>query len=257
MKHGFIGFGNVATALYEGLSKNEQNTFCYISATNRHTHIPSVPSCTDLVQHSDVVWFCVKPQQLDEVLEQLSGVDLRGKTVVSTIAGKRIAVFEEALGKQATVIRTMPNLAIAYQKSITAVRANRQTEGTDNVIAALAQLGEVVALEDERHFDDFTAIFGSGPAFILLALQAFQQQIASLGIPDERANTLLAELLAGTSEYLKENYRSFSLEQLIDRVTSKGGTTEAGIKSFHANSGETTLVAMLVAAALRSRELSE
>lgn len=256
MRHGFIGFGNVATAIHEGLQKDKHNTFLYISATNRYTHIPCVPSCTELVDKSDVIWFCIKPQQLGEVLEQLSGIDFSGKILVSTLAGKKIELFEKALGREVVVVRTMPNLAIAYQKSITAICTNHQTDGTKKVVDALSQLGQVLLL-DESHFDNCTAVFGSGPAFILLVLQSFREIITKLGVSDDQVNTLLAELLSGTSEYLKENHKSHSLQHLIDRITSKGGTTEAGIKTFQANNGADVISQMLVAASKRSEELSK
>lgn len=256
MRHGFIGFGNVASAIHEGLQKEQHNSFLYISATNRHAHVPCASSYTELVSKSDVIWFCIKPQQLEDVLHQLAGVDFTGKTLVSTLAGKKIEVFEQALGKEVVIVRTMPNLAIAYQKSITAICANRHTAGTQRVVETLSRLGQVLQL-DEAHFDNCTAVFGSGPAFILLVLQSFREIITTLGVSDEQVNTLLAELLSGTAEYLKENHKSYSLQHLIDRVTSKGGTTEAGIKSFHENHGSDIVVQMLVSAAQRSEELSK
>lgn len=132
----------------------------------------------------------MKLQDFVEVMAELRNVDLKDKTIVSPIAGKTIKTVEDYLGTDATIIRIMPNLSIAYQKSVTAFCANKKSSSSDEIKVVLGELGEVLELP-EQNFDLFTAIFGSGSAFLLEVLQVFRDKIKELGVPGMVADKLV------------------------------------------------------------------
>jgi len=253
MKHGFIGFGHIAHALYAGLAQNPSNTFLYISKDSRDEPIEAAADINELALWADVLWLCVKPQHTSEVFGELAHIDLSEKILVSPVAGLSISALQKHLGTNVPIIRIMPNLALAYGHSVTAYCASEENDIVKHVQASLETMGTVVRLK-EKQFDLFTALFGSGPAFLLRVLQVFETQTRELGISEEKAAALVLELLAGTTAYLREN-REKSITKLIEQVASKGGVTEAGLAYFDDNAVGKKLEEMLRVAERRSEEL--
>ena len=176
---------------------------------------------------------------------------------MSPVAGKSISVIENYVGKNVTIVRIMPNLAVAYKKSVTAYCTNnKQAKLFKSVKKNLMTLGKVVELP-ERHFDLFTAIFGSGPAFLLTILQALKNKISELGISDREANDLLIELIIGTITYFKENCTQKSIDNLIKDITSKGGTTEAGLNYLRKNNLDQLFEKVILEAQKKSKEIDK
>ncbi|MFA5986443.1 MAG: pyrroline-5-carboxylate reductase dimerization domain-containing protein [Parcubacteria group bacterium] len=256
MKHGFIGFGNLAKAVHQGLKSNKEHSFAYTSKSNSFAEIQSFENLSQLTSFADVIWLCVKPQNLTEVLTQLKNIDLKNKIIISPVAGKSIGVIENYLGKNVTIVRIMPNLAIAYKKSVIAYCANAKHHRLlKSLKKDLLTLGKVVELQ-EGHYDLFTAIFGSGPAFLLAILQTLKNKISELGISDQEANDLLIELIIGTTTYFQKNCTKKSIDDLIKNVTSKGGTTEAGLNYIKKNNLNKLFENVIIEAQKKSKEMN-
>jgi pyrroline-5-carboxylate reductase len=257
MKYGFIGFGNLAQAIYQGLKKNSEIEFAFVDPISKREEPKSLGSIRELASYSDVIWLCVKPQNLPEVLEELKKENLVGKLLVSPVAGKSISFFEKSLGKNVAFMRIMPNLAVAYSKSVTAYCANDKNNNlAENIKENLLKLGHAIELPEEK-FDLFTAIFGSGPAFLLEVLQSFKNKISELGISEEMQNELLEELVLGTIAYFSANQKEKNINEMIEKITSRGGTTEAGLKSFKENNLGKLLEEVIVSAEKKSQELGK
>ena len=254
MKHGFIGFGNMAQAIYRGLKEYPGNDFAYISKRNSYKDISSFDTLSNLVNFSNIIWLCVKPQVLDEILHQLKGLNLKDKVIVSIVAGNSISFMEKYLEDDVTIIRTMPNLAIEYNRSVTAFCSNKKWTTVNIIKDDLEKLWKVLELEEEK-FDLFTAIFGSGPAFLLEILQVFKNQIDNLGVSDQKSEELLGELLTGTWEYFKNKKEDQTIEDLIKNVTSKWWVTQAGLEYFWKNNGSNLLGKVIDVASKRSKNL--
>ena len=253
MKYGFIGFGNLAKAIHQGLKDDNEIEFAYVDEVNNFEGIKSFQNISELVSYSNVIWLCIKPQNLGEVTDELRNINLDGKILVSPVAGKSINFIKNSLGKNVVIVRIMPNLAIAYGRSVTAYYVNEK----NNILAEkikkdLSKLGKVVELSEEK-FDLFTAIFGSGPAFILEVLKVFETKINELGIGEDEARDLLAELSFGTTTYLEKNKNEIG--KLIEKITSKGGVTEVGLKSFRENNIEKSLEEVIISAQNKSKEI--
>lgn len=256
MKCGFIGFGNLASAIYQGLKNEENIHFCYFDQIRKNVELPFLEP-EELTAFADVIFLTVKPQNLTEVLQQLQPLPREGKIVVSPVAGKSITFIENYLGKDQPIVRIMPNLAIACKKSVTAFATNHpDNEKVNEIHRLLEKLGKVVKI-DENHFDLFTSVFGSGPAFLLAFLNVFRNKIREFNLPEPEIDELLVQLTEGTLSYFSENRSRCSIEELIRNVTSKGGTTEAGLNYYCEHHIDQLIDGVLEAAKNRSIEMSK
>lgn len=256
MKHGFIGFGNLAKAVYLGLKEDKGIDFGYFARSKKDIDIPFYQSLNELVALADIIWLAVKPQDLSGILANLSDYDLSGKVIVSPVAGKSVEFIERYIGNEQTIVRIMPNLAMAYKASVTAFYTNHpEREESETVFKLLGRIGKAVKL-DESGFDLFTAVFGSGPAFILAFIQVFKDKMQELNLPGSLLDELLLELTRGTTLYFMENQKDYSIEELINNITSKGGTTQAGLNHFSKHDIGKHFEGVLDAARNRSEELS-
>lgn len=257
MKHGFIGFGNLAKAVYQGLKEEKEIEFAYYARGRKEVDIPYYESMDGLVAFADVLWLMVKPQDQSAILEQLQPLHRTGKAVVSPAAGRNIEFIERFLGKEQLVVRIMPNLAIAYRKSVTAFATNQpDNESATKIFHLLQKLGKAVQLE-ESGFDLFTAVFGSGPAFILSFIQIFKDKMQEFNLPGPLLDELLLELTQGTTCYFAQNQKEHSIEELIQNITSKGGTTQAGLDYSRNHNIGKHFEGILDAARKRSEEMSK
>ena len=256
MNYGFIGFGNLAKAVYQGLKNEHGIRFAYYARNKKDVEIPFYEKIEDLVVFADVVWIAVKPQDLTGILEQLQPINRINKVFVSPVAGKSIAFIENYLGKEQPVVRIMPNLAMAYQRSVTAFTTNQPyNDKTEEIFKILSKLGKAVKL-NESGFDLFTSVFGSGPAFILAFIQIFKDKMREFDLPGSVLDELLLGLMQGTTTYFTQNQQDFSIEELIQNITSKGGTTQAGLDHFRQHEIGKHFEGVLDAAKNRSKEMS-
>lgn len=257
MRHGFIGFGNLAKAVYLGLKEEKDINFYYFARSKKDVDIKYCASLDLLVSNADVLWLTVKPQDLSAILQDLKKINLTGKTIISPVAGRSINFIENYLGVNQLIIRIMPNLAMAYKASVTAFCSNHpENESGEIIFNLLGKLGKAVKLE-ESGFDLFTSVFGSGPAFILAFIQIFKDKMREFNLPGTLPDELLLELTRGTTLYFMQNQKDYSIEELINNITSKGGTTQAGLDYFRSHEIGKHFEEVLNAAKNRSEELSK
>ena len=113
MNYGFIGFGNLATAIYQGLKNEDNLRFAYFDQIRKNVELPFL-QLEELTAFADVIFLTVKPQNLTEVLQQLQP-SLGQEVVVSPVAGKASPSSKITSGKVQPIVRIMPNLAITYK----------------------------------------------------------------------------------------------------------------------------------------------
>lgn len=256
MNYGFIGFGNLAKAIYKGLRGENDIQFAYYAREDKKSDARYIDNIKELIEFADVIWLTVKPQDLEEVLELVAPLNRKDKVFVSPVAGKKINFIEQHLGNNQPIVRIMPNLAIAYKKSVTSFTTNQPTnEATREIFDVLSKLGKAVELEEDG-FDLFTSVFGSGPAFILSFIQIFKNKMKEFKLPDTLLDELLLELTQGTTIYFSQNQQQFSIEDLIKNITSKGGTTQAGLEHFHKHEISKHFEGVLDAAKEKSKSMS-
>jgi len=176
---------------------------------------------------------------------------------LSIAAGRPIAYFEDRLGEDAAVVRTMPNTPAAIGRGITVACANRHVNGADRAICGdlLAAVGEVAWVDDEGLLDAVTATSGSGPAYVFLLIECLAAAGGAAGLPSDLAMRLARATVAGAGELAYQSEEAPS--ELRRNVTSPGGTTAAALSVLMADDGLGRLLTRAVAEATRrSRELA-
>jgi pyrroline-5-carboxylate reductase len=198
----------------------------------RVEYIPHAAACR--LESYDVVIWAVKPQIMAEVMDGFAHV---GEPLHMTIAAALpLAWYEQRLGSNARILRAMPNTPVAVGQGMVGLVANAQMTTADRLYVEqmMQRLGSYHWLQDEAAMELFTAIAGCGPAYVFAWMQAWCEAAVAQGMPYEDARTIIAHTVRG-SVALSEQFRDDSLNALVDRVTSKGGMTEAALQQLDKN----------------------
>lgn len=207
-----------------------------------------------VARRADVVLLAVKPQQVPEVVAAIAPHLTRRQLVISIAAGIRLRWLAARL-RGVSIIRVMPNLPATVGCGFAAIAAGPGTTARHRAIAAalFGAVGETIELP-ERHFDAVTAVSGSGPAYVFFLVHAWEQAARALGLPPAVASRAIRQTLQGSVELLAAG--NAAPEELIRRVASKRGTTEAALKVLARRRVLAHFVEALRAAARRSKELA-
>jgi pyrroline-5-carboxylate reductase len=271
-KLGFIGGGNMAEALAHGLLQQKLFTPIDIIVSDvapdrrrklaRTLKVTTTADNGDVIRESNAIVLAVKPQTIDAVMAEIATAGnhrrksaSRGKLFISIAAGVTIARLTTGLGKQARVIRVMPNAPAMVGHGMAALVRARGTSPADEALALriFRAVGDAVALKDEKLLDVVTALSGSGPAYVYLFAKAMADAAVSEGIPRELAIRMALKTIRGAEHLMRESKRDAA--DLIRTVASPGGTTEAALRRFAEHGFSDIVAAALHAASDRSREL--
>lgn len=258
-----VGCGKMGGAMLEGWLKQDLAGKIVVV----EPHPPTTNSAVTYLKQAedipvgftpDIIIFAVKPQVLDDVARAYKG--FAGKSLfLSIAAGKTIGKIEAAVGKNAAIIRTMPNLPASIGQGVTAAYANSNVTPQERILgeSLLSAIGETVWIEREDLMDAVTAVSGSGPAYIFLLTEALEQAAQKAGLPPELAAQLARKTVTGSARLLEES--PLDPARLRQNVTSPGGTTAAALEILMKNgAGMKEMIDQAVAAAAnRSKELSE
>ena len=265
-KLGFLGAGNMAGALIRGLLQAGVVKPASIVASDvRAEHLDQLKAThgirvtTDnhkLVKESAILVLAVKPQVIDKVLLAVGG-DVRKETlVISIAAGVPIAAIESRLPEGTRVVRSMPNVAALALAGATAISAGTHATESD-LLAATAlfeAVGRVVTL-DEMLMDAVTGLSGSGPAYVMLIIEALADGGVKVGLHRDTALLLAAQTVFGATKLLLDTGEHPG--RLKDMVTSPGGTAIAGLHTLESGALRRTLMDAVESATRRSAELGE
>ena len=261
---GFLGAGNMAGALVKGLlaAKVVSASGILVSDVSadrlscfHQTH--GVRIATDnhaLVRESDILVLAVKPQVMGNVLEAVGGEVRSEQLVISVAAGVPTSVIESQLPKGARVIRSMPNAPATVLAGATAIaRGSHATDRDLEVARAMfAAVGCVVSL-DESLLDAATGLSGSGPAYVMLMIEALADGGVKVGLPRATALLLAAQTVLGSAKLLLDTGEHPG--RLKDMVTSPGGTSIAGLAALESGGLRSALINAVEAATLRAHAL--
>jgi pyrroline-5-carboxylate reductase len=265
-KIGFLGAGNMATALVRGLLhggvRPEQVMLGDVSKARlekvqaEHPGLQATTENPEICRFGDVVVLAVKPQIVDKVLAQIAPCWRPESLLVSVAAGVSTGVIESKLPAGARVIRTMPNTAATVLAGATAIC--RGTHASDADVALAEQLfgaiGRTVVL-DESLMDAVTGLSGSGPAYVMLIIEALADGGVKVGLHRDTALMLAAQTVYGSAKLLLETGEHPG--RLKDMVTSPGGTAIAGLHTLEAGGLRTTLINAVETATNRAAELGQ
>jgi pyrroline-5-carboxylate reductase len=209
------------------------------------------------VEPAAVIVLAVKPQVAGAVLAPLQPALQRARPVVISIAaGIRLAALESWCGAGVPVVRAMPNRPALVGAGATGLFAPASVAGTHREVAerVMQAVGEVIWVGAEDDLDVVTALSGSGPAYFFLVAELLTQGAIDLGLDPAAARRLAIATLHGSGQLAHTG--DGDLARMRAEVTSKGGTTEAAVKSFEAADLRGIVARALEAATRRSRELA-
>lgn len=242
MKIGFIGCGNMATALIEGFLSSgiieEKNIFISDKDGNKLSRFKerkmnvSVNN-EDVINFSDIVFFAVKPNVLSLVIEEI-GERNDEKTYVSIAAGFTIEKMEKHLGSNSKIVRVMPNTPALVKCGMSVFSTNKNITDEEKRIVKklLSSVGEVIELE-ERFINASTAIHGSSPAYIYMMIDAMSEAGVRYGISKKDAVLLAAKAVEGSAKMVLSSNEP--IKKLIENVCSPGGTTIEAVNELEKN----------------------
>jgi pyrroline-5-carboxylate reductase len=261
---GFIGAGNMAAALLQGLLRAGQVTSDRVIASDVRTErlaelgkaygIRTTSDNVALLGDCDIVVLAVKPQVIDPVLGEL-GMRVRAdQLVVSIAAGVPLSHIEARVASGSRVIRAMPNAPALVQAGATALAVGRCASAEDIGVARglFEAVGRVVVLA-EAQLDAVTGLSGSGPAFVMLMIEAMADGGVKVGLPRDVAQILAAQTVLGAAKLLVETGEHPA--RLKDMVTSPGGTTIAGVHALESHGVRSAFIDAVEVATRRSAEL--
>ncbi len=237
---GFIGGGNMAEALIKGIrmgqgGKVEEEIIVSEPSAERRSQleknygVKTTASNTEVVSACNIIILAVKPQIMDKVLDEIKDLVDNSKTVVSIAAGITLSYLGSKL-RTDKLIRVMPNTPALVQEGMSVISLCDCFNGRelDTVRSILMSVGKVITLP-ERLMNAVTAVSGSGPAFFALFVEAMAASGEKMGLSGSNASELAVQTFIGTAKMLEAGMPP---EKLRKMVTSPGGTTEAGLKTF-------------------------
>ncbi len=260
---GFIGTGRISRALVAGLVRSSnyritgydrdpvvRESFCKTFA------VAGMSSMQELAEQADTLILAVKPYQMEDVLQELQNGLRADHLLISVAAGITTEFIRSRSLPESRVIRVMPNTPSFVGEGMTALSAGKHAgeEDRKHAAAIFSAVGRVMFL-DEKHMDAATAVSGSGPAYMFHIIDAMARGGAACGLDNDDAVLLSAQTMIGAAKLLLESGKQPA--DLIQEVTTPGGTTEAGLKQMVAHDIRQAMIDTVKAAAKRSSELKQ
>lgn len=263
---GFLGAGNMAEALIEGLIYGKLCSPGQIICSDvKETRlkfigekysVKTASSNQEVVREASVVILAVKPQIMKEAVGEVAGgLDLR-KLVISIAAGISMNSIEACAGKELKLIRVMPNICVAVREGVSALAGGRHATDGDRRLAKeiFDAVGKSLFIE-ENLLDAVTGLSGSGPAYIFLIIDALADAGVKVGLARNDALLLASQTVLGAAKMMIETGEHPG--KLKDMVTSPGGTAITGLHTLEEGGLRTTLINAVEKATNRSRSLGE
>lgn len=252
-KIAIIGGGNLGTAIAEGLVKSGFVNPGHIIITKRNIRslkpleekgVMISDNNQEAVKFADLVLLCVKPFQVDAVLTDMKPALQKSHVLVSAVTGVTIDQMEKLVGSGVSIVRAMPNTAIAIQQSMTCISYRQvDAEQMQYVQDVFNQLGQVAVI-DEKLMEASTVLGACGIAYALRFIRANIQGGIEIGFDSATASLIAAQTVKGAAELLIQT--GHHPEQEIDKVTTPKGCTIAGLNEMEHQGFSSSLIKGIV-----------
>lgn len=241
MKLGFIGTGNMASAIMGGIIKNKIvpadeiiGADLYAPGRERVKEqfgIHVTGDNKEVVKKADVIVLSVKPQFYETVISEIKELVREGQIVITIAPGKTLAWLAGQFGKEVKIVRTMPNTPALVGEGMTAMCPNEYMteEETEYVRTLLASIGRVEMIP-ERLMDVVVSVSGSSPAYVFMMIEAMADAAVSGGMPRAQAYQFAAQAVMGSAKMALETGKHPG--ELKDMVCSPGGTTIEAVRTL-------------------------
>ncbi len=264
LKIGFLGAGKMATALARGFVRAEITFPKEISASDPHPGARKnfasevgAKTCVanlDVAKSANILILATKPDQVADVLAEISGAFTKNHLLISIAAGVTLAKLEAALPAGARVIRVMPNTPalVGAGASAFALGKNATAANGDLAKKLLSAVGVAFQVK-ESLLDAVTGLSGSGPAYVYQFIEALSDGGVAAGLPRDIATKLAAQTVLGGAKMVLETGEHPGA--LKDQVTSPGGTTIEGLHALEKGKLRATVISAVRAATEKSKKL--
>ncbi len=264
MKLGFIGCGNMASAIMSGIISNGliqadeiigADVFAPSKEKAKETlGIQIAESNIEVVQKADAFVLSIKPQFYAQVIAEIKDYVKENQIIITLAPGKTLDWLEEQFGKQVKIVRTMPNTPAMVQEGMTAACASTSvtTEELAYVCDILKAFGDVEVVP-EKLMDAVVAVSGSSPAYVFMMIEAMADAAVAEGMPRNQAYKFAAKAVMGSAKMVLETGKHPG--ELKDMVCSPGGTTIEAVKVLEETGFKGALMQAMEVCAEKSRSL--
>lgn len=239
MKIGFIGTGNMGKAIIKTLSGMDNITIYGVNKTKtklkelaNETGLIPCDNVQDLSRKSDFIILAVKPQQADEIWPELIPALTQNKCLISIAAGLTIDSLKKNIQNICPVIRVMPNTPVIIKEGVTAICLDDSSISDQQIecVQSIFQNSGDVHILSEKQFDAFTAVIGSGPAFIFYLIETLIESGVELGLDRDVSSQMVKKLFCGASLMAEQSKEHVSM--LKEMSIAPAGTTIAALSHF-------------------------
>ena len=263
-KVGFIGCGNMGSAMVGGLIKSgfvnkediiiSTKTESSAKRLEEELEVNITLDNREVVKASDVIFLAVKPYMYKAVIEEIKEVLTKDKLIVTIAAGVSIKDMEDWLGDGYKVVRTMPNTPALVGEAMSAICINKNVskEELEYTCDLYKSFGEYVEL-DEKDFHGFIALCGSSPAYVFVFIEAMADAAVKLGIPRAKAYRMAAQSVLGSAKMVLDTGKHPG--ELKDMVCSPGGTTIEAVAELEKQGFRNAVIEALVKCADKSKSM--
>lgn len=259
MNISFIGYGKIAQSLINGWLQANDHHFQAAAPSLQKSittnGIRTTPHNLDVTQDADIIILAVKPAQMANVLAEIGASIPRHCLLISVAAGLNMTWFAKHTQPETAVIRAMPNIAAAVRQSATPLIKNQYVSEHQQDMAEqlFNSLGITTWVKQEVDIDIFTALSGSGPAYVFQFIQSMVTAAVNMGLDKSTATAFALKTVSGATALAIEKEQD--LQQLTNQVTSKGGTTAAALHVLHDMQFSLIVESAMIAAKNRAQEL--
>lgn len=206
------------------------------------------------VRGADVVFVCVKPYQLPQLLEEVAEDLQEGAVVVSVAAGVSFETLRRHAGPGPRLARLMPNTPTAVGEGVIGLITERAASAEERLLTEwFSRVGYVVPLPDEAGVNVLSAVSGSGPAYVFRLAEAMTNAALEAGMSTDHAESVVRQTIIGAAALLKES--DLTAQELRRRVTSPGGTTERAVAVLDSAAPDALFAQAFAASIRRAAEL--
>ncbi|OQB51559.1 MAG: Ribonuclease HI [Firmicutes bacterium ADurb.Bin146] len=258
---GFIGAGNMGSALIKGVKNSKSKIIIYDRYKEKAQYLIDsttelATSVEEIIDKCNVVFLCVKPDNMKDLLEQINTYKASKEILFITIAaGKTIGFYENIINK-GKFIRVMTNMpaAIGYGMSTIFKGTNASDKDLSKALKYMNYVGKTLIINDESYMNITTAIAGSGPAFVFMFIKSLINTAVKNNISLEDAKILACQMVLGSAKYALEQDKD--MENLIMSICSPNGTTIEGVNTLKMYDFENIVEKAVIATKKRSIEMS-
>jgi pyrroline-5-carboxylate reductase len=240
-KIGFIGSGNMASAMIKGITKSDliksENIMASdpnlekLSDLKNQTNIKITTNNLEVAKFSNILFLSIKPNKYKDIIEEIRDSISENTIIITIAAGITKSRIEEYFSKKVKLVRTMPNTPALVGEGMSALSPNEYiSEEEINIISDIFKCFSKVEIIEESYIDTVTALTGSSPAYVYMFIEALADGAVLKGLPRDKAYKMAAQAVYGSAKMVLETGKHPG--ELKDEVCSPGGTTIEAVYSL-------------------------